>query len=167
MTIFADRNLAAPRGRLHGPMDRLSYGAAVSGSTDEARWKLFAFEWFGLTPLRGRAWRERAWCAHYVAGVRCTDECNIQEHVDMVLWDHARAWRDRSGRVVVTLEPWGNPFGPEHFGQFQRLMDYVAPYGIGVGFEGLSPYGSSYTIFLRKADESDSHGKWLESIPAL
>jgi len=106
-----------------GPIDRPHYAAVVTGSTDDAVWKRLMREWYGLTPARGLNWYYWADCPHRIVGMRCPSAFGPDHRVDKdyrchrwhwdhneLLWDHARAWRNADGELVITLEPYGNPY---------------------------------------------------------
>ncbi|QSM92993.1 hypothetical protein I3U40_18220 [Mycobacteroides abscessus subsp. abscessus] len=137
-----------------GPIDRLFYGATEDPrGADYGTWKRLMRDWYGLTPLRGDAWVTRALCAHNLVGKKCPAvSCPIvAQFMDRPgLWDHARAWRTHGGELVFTLEPWGNPFDSvDIHAAMERELDAI---GVSMAFEGRSPYGSSYVLFLTEAN---------------
>jgi len=129
----------------HGPISRLHYGACIDGNfTDDRAHKQLMRDWYGLTPMTGHSWRYGAQCPHHVVGRRCELHYNLP-----AIWDHPRAWRDSDGIKVVTLEPWGNPFASVE--EYARLEAECQDFGINIRFEGRSPYGASYILFLKRA----------------
>jgi len=153
-----------------GPIDRPHYGSAeATASTDEAVWKRLTHEWYGLTPVRGMNWCYWAYCPHWIIGKRCPTlqrrtgdyiyhdkhHCrNTWRHDhNPLLWDHARAWRNAAGELVITLEPWGNPY--DYAPSFHALERDLDALGIVTCFEGRSPYGATYIMFLM-ADDTDA-----------
>lgn len=145
-----------------GPITRRFYAAAADkGRIDYAVWKRLMREWYGLTPLRGSGWVDRARCAHNLVGKKCqglsscpkTKACPVAlKHLasNGGLWDHARAWRSVDGELVFTVEPWGNPFDhPEAYAALKRDLTEL---GIESCFEGRSPYGATYIMFMTPAD---------------
>ena len=130
------------------PVPRRYYGATATGGTDDRVWKRLMREWYGLTPCRGDAWETWARCPHHVGSGRCPRNCREWESSHRPLWDHARAWRDLDGNVVITLEPWGDPFHEAE--AYARLTAELDAHGIRVGFEGRSPYGASYLLALKR-----------------
>lgn len=151
-----------------GPIDRPHYAASVSGCTDDALWKRLMLEWYGLTPARGLAWLTWAWCPHRLAGRRCSgDRCTDDGGRPRTwrdrfqpIWDHARAWRTADGELVLTLEPYGNPFdvAPE----YAAMVAELDALGVVAGFEGRSPYGASYIVFVAHKDtDLGRRAEWL------
>lgn len=129
--------------------------ASESGTTSESEHKRLMKKWYGLTPM------EDDWtypCLYRLWGLHTpaldiddvVDEdpfccCHFAGHqgISDLVWDHVRGWytADRHRTPVVTVEPYGFP-------RVREVMDYVAPLGLRVGFEGRSPYGASYVLFL-------------------
>ncbi|MBS4103885.1 hypothetical protein [Tsukamurella paurometabola] len=134
-----------------GPLRRRHYGApAATGNTDDAVWKQLMDEWYGLKPVRGDNWLLWAACPHRLIGKRCRCGGLPWQTTYSDVWDHARAWRNGDGTLVITLEPWGNPF--DQTAQFVDLERDLTELGITTAFEGRSPYGASYILFLIAAD---------------
>ena len=133
-------------------MSRRFYGATETGDgTNDRTWKKLMPDWYGLPPLRGDGWIWGARCPHQIVGKRCpSDGMDCGGRLLSRLWDHARAWRDSDGIKVVTLEPWGNPFTSG--AEYEKLLDGLAEHGVRVAFEGRSPYGASYVLFLKRRD---------------
>ena len=127
----------------YGPINRPYYGASWTGCIEPELWKKLVFEWYGLTPMPADKWTSGARHPAQVVGKRVP----VGDR-SLRLWDHARAWRDSDGVKVVTLEPWGSPFerGPE----FEELAGVCVDLGISTVFEGRSPYGASYILFLKR-----------------
>lgn len=51
---------------------------------------------------------------------------------------------------MITLEPYGNPFDAvDIYGEMERNL---ADLGLITCFEGRSPYGASYILFVMRAD---------------
>lgn len=133
-----------------GPMDRPRYGATGAGYTNDAVWKKLMRDWYGLRPVAGDGWM--AYCPHRLIGKRCNGynryggpPCVWMTLNRPVVWDHARAWRDRAGVMVITLEPYGSP---RQLGELERDLSAM---GVVSYFEGRSPYGASYILFLKRA----------------
>jgi hypothetical protein len=139
------------------PIQRPLYAATVTGGTDERMWKRLMKQWYGLTPAHGDNWDGWAECPHRLVKQRCESStsggyCRWVREGDWhrLPWDHARAWRNSDGELVITLEPWGNPFDiADTFAALKRHLDDL---GVAVSFEGRSPYGASYILFLMSAD---------------
>lgn len=139
------------------PVPRAHYAASVSGCTDDSVHRRLMTEWYGLTPVRGTGWMEWARCPHRLAGVRCPtgdpSNCALTApYRECGIWDHARAWRDVHGDLVFTLEPWGNPF--DRAAEFAEVERELRGLGIATSFEGRSPYGASYVLFIAAASTS-------------
>lgn len=136
----------------NSPIPRRYFGATATGGTDQDEWKRLMREWYGLVPCRGYAWHDWAMCPHRVGNGRCPENCAEWRSKHMsgcrAVWDHERAWRDVNGLVVITLEPYGDPFMKEEAETVERLRALVDPMGIEVNFEGRSPYGASYMLAL-------------------
>lgn len=133
------------------PVPRMHYAASENGCTDTPTHRRLMREWYELTPVRGTAWWEWARCPHRLAGVRCPTRdpmnCALVVPYRMCgIWDHGRAWRDVRGDLVVTLEPWGNPF--DRTDEFAELERELQGLDIATAFEGRSPYGASYVLFM-------------------
>lgn len=142
-----------------GPVSRPYYAATVTGSTDDDLWKQLMFDWYGLRPLRDYGWLRSAHCPRRLAAPEgthrtgCPDICDWKERVlggsGYPLWDHARAWRNPDNDLVITLEPYGNPFDlVEDFTHLKAALDDL---GVVTAFEGRSPYGASFILFLAGA----------------
>ena len=70
-------------------------------------------DWYGLIPLPGVRWWSAAQCPHRLVRRRCeSGYCRWVRDGgwNWPLWDHARAWRNTDGALVISLEPWGSPF---------------------------------------------------------
>lgn len=138
-----------------GPINRRHYGATTySMGTDDSVWKKLMGEWYGLKPVPGDGWLRGSWSLDWVAKRRCAlPDCGDSDlHELAPVWDHTRAWRDRDGEKVLTLEPYGNPFETYPAAQFASLRRMCEDRGLDIGFEGRSPYGASYILFLKRAD---------------
>jgi hypothetical protein len=140
-----------------GPIARPYYGATESSCTDNTIWRRLMRQWYGLRAVKGWNWREYAYCPHWLIGKRCPERLGHElcsfKHVrafEYPVWDHARAWRDEDGCRVVTLEPFSNPF--DQVNDFEHLQGTLTDIGITTSFEGRSPYGASYILFLMAAD---------------
>ena len=130
-----------------GPITREHYGAVspTTGCTNDHTHKQLMTQWYGLTPLTGHHWRNGAKCPHHAANKQCRDpDCYGSTST---LWDHARAWRDTDHTKVITLEPWGNPFTSTP--EYQKLRNELDPLNVHITYEGRSPYGASYILFLK------------------
>ena len=136
--------MTSPRIYAAGPITRQHYGAVTTGGTDDRIHKQLMTQWYGLTPMTGPSWRRGARCPHHVIGKRCTEHRCVPTRT---LWDHARAWRDTDGIKVITLEPWGDPF--QSADDYQTLQTQLAALNINITYEGRSPYGASYVLFLK------------------
>lgn len=141
----------------HHPLDRQPYGAGASGYPDMDVWDSCMLEWYGLTPVRDAEGEYlRPVCPHILV-----DE---NDHADMVMcplldtpfWpvsDHARLWTNEAGERILTLEPWGNPFDMvDKFVALEKELDML---GVATCFEGRSPYGASFVLFLA-ADNTEA-----------
>lgn len=137
-----------------GPIDRTHYAAVASGSTNDAVWKRLMRQWYGLTPAR-KNWSLGANCPHRLVGRRCgVASCHWSYTKFSPVWDHARLWT-YEGELVLTLEPYGNPWNMANkFDDLERSLDAM---GISTAFEGRSPYGASFILFL--AAESTEFGR--------
>lgn len=150
-------------------------GTASEGAgTDENKHKRLMKKWYGLTPfeydwvypcpyrLLGEHEPELDEFGEY-EGPRYTgfsdrddqlchcDSVRVYKHTPgfQLVWDHARGWNDKFGRPVITLEPYGFP-------KIEEVESFVAPLErIRIGFEGRSPYGASYVLFLIGPDNVD------------
>lgn len=129
------------------PVPRPYYAATASGSADSDVHKKLMLEWYGLTPVRGSAWYSWADCPCRLVSKRCGNECSPWTVRDGYsgIWDHARAWRNADGELVITMEPWGSPYDAAYV--FARLAKELRELGIVTCFEGRSPYGASYILF--------------------
>jgi hypothetical protein len=135
-----------------GPINRLHYGAIHTGyGTDHDIWQKLMWDWYGLKPESDDGWRRGAWDLEWLAEPSC-ELPEIGVHYPSPVWDHARAWRDRDGEKVVTLEPYGNPFETHSSAMFADLRSLCEARGIDISFEGRSPYGASYILFLKRAE---------------
>lgn len=139
--------------------------ASESGGTDDDKHKRLMKKWYGLTSM-AHDWTYP--CPYRLLGQHEpeTDESGELKtydaewddqdqlcHCDSIrtlqhtpgfelVWDHVRGWYDSLGRPVITLEPYGFP-------RIEEVESYVAPLErVRVGFEGRSPYGASYVLFL-------------------
>lgn len=135
---------------IDAPFPRPHFGATVTGGTNTALHKQLMREWYGLNPVRGDGWWDWAVCPHRLTGRKCSDpmKCALtKEHrTGCGVWDHARAWRANGGDLIYTLEPYGNPY--DHTEDFAELERDLARIGVVTAFEGRSPYGASYIIFV-------------------
>lgn len=131
-----------------GPISRLHYGAVspATGCTDHRTHRRLMADWYGLTPLTGWHWWTGAACPHRAVSRRCPGWPTCQP---LPLWDHPRAWRDSDGIKTVTLEPWGNPF--RTIEAYFDLTEALEPLNAAVAYEGRSPYGASYVLFIKPA----------------
>lgn len=141
-----------------GPRDRLHYSATVAASTDDAVWKQNMADWYGLFPVRGNAWFMMPFCAHKLVGKKCPGRSGCPVHARYHrkrghLWDHARAWRNRAGELVFTLEPWGDPLKTAV--ARMEMEKELAEIGVAVSYEGRSPYGASFILFLTDVRTED------------
>lgn len=135
-----------------------AYGATVNGYPDTDVWKQLASEWYGLTPLPGDRWQTGAQCPLAVLGEKCEHttligskrRCTWNTREYARLWDHARAWSDRDGNTVITLEPYGSPFHQR--GAYSRLVRDLDKLGVAVTFHGRSPYGATYSLMLTRKE---------------
>lgn len=136
----------------HGTVfPRRHYGATADpDGTDDKEWKRLMFEWYGLLPLDGDKWSTWAYCPHAVGlwkGQRRPAACRENKckwPIRYPLWDHTRAWRNSDGRVVITAEPYGNPFDSAE--DYTRMRSELRAIDAHVVFEGRSPYGASYLL---------------------
>lgn len=136
------------------PVSRTHYGATITGCTDDALHKKYMLEWYGLAPVRNSwNWKRWAYCPHrLINGKPCAEgrddgRCEIVgESYPNGIWDHARAWRNGDGDLVYTVEPWGNPVLAAE--EILDLSQRLEKHGIVMSFEGRSPYGSSYVLFM-------------------
>ena len=137
-----------------GPVDRLTHGASASGNTDRELWKQLMWEWYQLRPAPD--WAYGVQCPHRLVGQECTSDdqlCSWDGSRFGPIWDHARMWTNPAGELVLTLEPYGNPFvQAEAFAALERELDEL---GIATFFEGRSPYGATYVQFLA-ADDTEA-----------
>ncbi|MFZ2239803.1 MAG: hypothetical protein WAV90_09710 [Gordonia amarae] len=134
-----------------GPMSRPDYAASESGTTDYAEHKRLMREWYGLLPMPAAGWHASADCAHWLIGKRCPTaplQCGLIREwmAPNGPWDHARAWRSEDGDRVITLEPWGSPIVDAP--ALERMMSALRGIDVYSCFEGRSPYGASYVLFL-------------------
>jgi hypothetical protein len=147
-----------------GPIDRPHYAASTSGSTDDGEWKRLMRDWYGLIPAR--SWFRLPSCPHPLVRKHCqrgTGICPWQPSRYRPLWDHCRYWRDPDSATVITLEPWCNPFDvTDIYFEMERTLDIL---GIVTCFEGRSPYGASFILFLMAADTDAGHrARWVSDV---
>lgn len=139
----------------NAPVIRQYYAASHTGDTDHALHKQFMMEWYGLRP-GGRSWDTwyyRATCECWLlTGRNCSIECQYRgRDLYGLIWDHPRAWRHiKTDERVLTLEPYGNPF--DVYENYLKLEKDMRSKGIAISFEGRSPYGASYVLFLARDD---------------
>jgi hypothetical protein len=113
-------------------------------------------EWYGLTPVRDEAGEYlRRMCPHILVDENAHSDMAILTCplLDTDFWpvsDHPRLWTNEAGERVLTLEPWGNPFEMvDEFAALERELDTI---GVATCFEGRSPYGASFVLFLAADD---------------
>lgn len=148
----------------HHPLDRQPYGAGASGYPFMEVWDHYMLEWYGLTPVRDAEGEyPRPVCPHLLVDEKAhEDSLLVCPLLDTDFWpvsDHARLWKNEAGERVLTLEPWGNPFEMvDEFAALERELDTL---GVATCFEGRSPYGASFVLFL--AAESTEVGSRARS----
>ncbi|MCB1257809.1 MAG: hypothetical protein KDB26_11925 [Microthrixaceae bacterium] len=140
----------------NGAVPRIHYAATESGGTEDKPHKKLMREWYGLKPVSGHAWYTWALCPHRLVGMKCESQrgaygrCPIYYSHGYPAYDHPRAWRDGDGNLVITLEPWGNPFAQHD--ELTTLATDLNGIGVAMAYEGRSPYGASYVLFLANAE---------------
>ncbi len=144
----------------HHPLDRQPYGAGASGYPDKDVWDDYMLEWYGLTPVRDEDGDYlRPVCPHLLVDENAHPdnplECPLND-TNSDFWpviDHARLWTNEAGERVLTVEPWGNPF--DMMDKFVALEKELDMLGVATCFEGRSPYGASFVLFLA-ADNTEA-----------
>lgn len=135
-----------------GPMVRKYYAATATGSLEFETQKRLMREWYMLDTKDTcvSECRQKAQCEHWLATGEAHENgvcLSSRTWLYGSLWDHARAWQHvATGERVLTLEPYGNPF--DQHDEFVKLKRDMAAVGVSVSFEGRSPYGASYVLFL-------------------
>jgi len=133
------------------PLGRQPYGAGAQGYPDMDVWDECMLEWFGLTPVRDAEGEYlRSVCPHHLIDENAHSdnllECPLNDSDFWPVIDHARLWTNEAGERVLTVEPWGNPFDMVvKFAALEKELDLL---GIATCFEGRSPYGASFVLFL-------------------
>lgn len=135
----------------YGPVYRQHYAASRCGGTNAVIHKKLMRQWYGLrAPETDADWYAYA-CPHILTANPPSDgmshRCYAQWFpVYRDIWDHARLWYDSEGTPVITLEPWGSPI--THADMLTCFTRELSDIGIVTAFEGRSPYGASYVLFL-------------------